>query len=355
MSVVDSIVERVVFAEDHGYSDFVDIGEEVLDNPDQYTDSDPYPRLKHGTSLRNVKSILHNGLQPGDETASATGETGYRPDVSTTTLFPAALMYAQHSEVDPDKIYERAQELVPHSFILDDEYDVRSAEDRSTMISQIEEAESPGNGIGEQLVDFLQRAEAVEEVDSERTGPLVVESPIGAADNIYPASSTVDIFRKAMQENPAYKDKRLRLNIGDTPRLSPNEVTNLGILQRLTTNELAADNLQELQSNGVNVNEQSKLYVPHSKVDEINDMKSELNTEAEVLSLEARALAHEAKMADQYQREGKIVYKHPWSDEHAQEHAALMVFDTEEGVTYDSSPASIDISNGSYDPIFVPG
>ena len=87
-SVSENLKERRESVGEEGLRELVD---EALENQDVLLRELDEPTLKHGGDTVNYVDILGEGLVPGSENSSVSGESGEGDDVACSTSCPVAL------------------------------------------------------------------------------------------------------------------------------------------------------------------------------------------------------------------------------------------------------------------------
>lgn len=332
-SVAENLKRRRESASDEGLVDLVD---EALENQDVLVREAGEPTLKHGTDTVNYGDILGEGLVPGGENSSVTGESGDGDDVAFSTSFPVALRYAELTEA-----CRQDSEFGDYTLASGD---YGSVEDPMVV-------ELPVSQVDEVSVDSRNDS-AIESVLGVDVNPRVVPaitSYLEDSDEVLDFASLYDgedhLVAEAVNgdEHSAEVVKALLgETYGDTEALRDH-----GVFREISHDEVNGDFLQEVNAPYASVNGEAVVYVPSSEVDEYRQKASELGFGGEVHSIEARSLVHEERMRKVYEDEGTVVFEHP-----VDTGKAVNFFGTEGKTDYESSPETVDISRVRGDPIY---
>lgn len=261
--------------------DLLRIIDETLEHRERYFENlEDVSTVKHGTSLDNYDEIIEEGLIPGDNNDSVTGESSESDGVSLSPRFTVALRYAQISDPTPDQLIDKAESSLPE---VHSNKDLSNKKDRDAVKSGLSRLS--------QAYSMLERIDDLEQANYENRGPMVVEVPL--------------------------------------------DETDIELEQGLTGNELEESSLGEIRTGLLEPSEDWNVFVPIEHYDQIDkDFKPFIGL------LEARALAHEANMKEDYLQDGKLVYNKP-----ALQDDLINSFDFEEEVGYSENPFNIDVSS----------
>lgn len=323
MSVFQSLKERRTEIDDESLVTFVD---EALENQEVFGSEDDEPTLKHGTDTVNYESILSEGLVPGSENSSVTGESGEGDDIAFSMSFPVALRYAELTEACQ-------QGSGDHFTVPSGGYG--SIED--PMVVEI-----PVSDIGEVSIDSRNGTsfESILGVDpNPRVGSVITSYLEGDEDfdwsGFYEGKD--HLIAQAVLDGDEEAGEVVKGLLGGTYG-NTGTLLNEDVFGNLSYDEVNGDFLQEVNTPYASVNGGATVYVPGEKIDEYRDMASEEGFEGDVHSLEARALVHEERMKDVYQEDGKVKFLHPGDTGNA-----VNMFETDTA-EYDNSPDVVDVS-----------
>lgn len=320
--------------DDEGLRGFVD---EALENQEVFGREIKEPTLKHGTDTINYESVLSEGLVPGVENSSGTGESGDGEDVAFSMSFPVALRYAELTEACRQGSGEGHSFRVPSG-------SYGSVEDPMVV-------EVPVSEVGEVSIDGRNSlsAESIVGVDPDPRIGAGIASYLEDGQQDFDWSGTYEgkdhLLAQAVEGDKKAGEVVKGLwggTYGETEALERENV-----FEHLSHDEVNGDFLSEVNTPYASVNEEATVYVPGEKIDEYRERASKQGFEGNVQSLEARALVHEERMKEVYEQEGKVSFVHP-----ADTGKAVNIFDTDENEKYDDSVEVIDISRLRADLVY---
>ena len=332
-SVSENLKERRESVGDEGLRELVD---EALENQDVLLRELDEPTLKHGGDTVNYVDILGEGLVPGSENSSVTGESGEGDDVAFSTSFPVALRYAELTEACRQNNEFGAYTLASG--------DYGSVDDPMVL-------ELPVSGVDEVSVDSRNDS-TIESVLGVEVNPRVAPAIISYLEDpgqdgdfsaLYEGEDHLVAQAVGGDEEAGEVVKAL---LGDTYG-ETGALRDHGVFRELSHDEVNGDFLQEVNTPYASVDEEATVYVPASEVDRYRQKASEQGFEGEVHSIEARALVHEERMKEIYEEEGTVCFEHP-----ADTGKAVNFFGTDGKTAYDDSQNVIDVSRVRAEPVY---
>lgn len=328
MSLVEGLKDRREKVSDEDLESFID---EILENQETLMEETRRTTVKHGSDSVNFQSILHEGLVPGSENSSTTGESANSDQVSFSTSFPVALRYAELTG-----LYE-------HQDSVDVPSDIGSVDHPVVVEMPVSELDMIDLSRGNSHVREALMGE-ISELDCKKVRRYANNDLEG-----YPAVEGLgDVSKDAIDGDPAaieVVNMLLDNKFGKNTYGEFESARRYDVFQEMSFNELEGDFLQEVRAPSAPVDSSAIIYVPHQALESFRQTAESSDTE--VHSLEARALLHEERMKDIYINEGKIAYDHP-SD------TSFMVncIDWEENADYNPEPGVIDISRLSGELVY---
>ncbi|MFB6175103.1 MAG: hypothetical protein ABEJ87_03930 [Candidatus Nanohalobium sp.] len=330
MSVSQNLKEGREEVSDEGLVEIVD---EALENQDSLAREVDEPTLKHGTDTANYEGILDEGLVPGEENSSETGESGQGGEVALSTSLPVALRYAELTEA-------------------------------AKFLTEAPEFSSPEEGYGSVQSPMIVEmpASSVEQASIDSRNESAVNSVLGTDLNPYQSTALANYLQEDNSESFPFfggsevieravdGDERAREVVLSMVGDGYGEVSALideGVFGEISHNEVEGDFLQEVNTPEAPVNEDAVIYVPRNQVEAYRQRADELGFEGEVYSIEARAVVHEERMKDVYEDNGTLNFVHP-----ADGGFAVNVLDTDGTVPYDESSDVVDISRLRGEPLY---
>nr|EGQ40951.1 MAG: hypothetical protein J07AB56_01970 [Candidatus Nanosalinarum sp. J07AB56] len=252
-SISENLEQRRESINDKGLLELVD---EALENQDILMRELNEPTLKHGSDTVNYGDILNEGVVPGSENSSATGESGECGDVAFSTSFAVALRYAelteacrQGSESDTYRLASGDYGAVDSPMVLElpvSEVDVASADirDDSTIESLLGVGINPRNS--RCIISSLEAPRNSEYLSEFYEGEdhLVAEAVRGDAE-------AGELIKGLLGQT-----------YGETEALREHDV-----FSELSYDEVNGDFLQEVNTPHAPVSEQTTIYVPATEVD----------------------------------------------------------------------------------------
>lgn len=333
MSVVEGLKQRKEEVEDE---DLVDLVDEVLENQDVLVREASEPTLKHGTDTVNYDGILREGLVPGSENSSVTGESGEGDEVAFSTSFPVALRYGELTEAcrQNDKLGD---------------YTLASGDYGSVEHPMV--VELPVSEVDEVSVDSRNDS-AIGSVLGLDVNPRVVpaitsylEDPDQDGDFSSFYSDEDHLVAQAVEGDDSAGEV-VKALLGDTYGDSE-ALRDHGVFRELSHDEVNGDFLQEVNVAYAPVNEEATVFVPAGEVEDYRQKASQQGFRGQVHSIEARALVHEERMRPVYEEEGTVNFEHP-----ADTGKAVNFFGTDGKTEYDGSPSTVDISRVRGKPVY---
>lgn len=324
MSVSEGLKERRESVDDEVFVSFVD---EALENQDVLVREVEEPTLKHGTDTVNYDGVLQEGLVPGGENSSSTGESGDGDDVAFSTSFPVALRYAELTEAC------RQEE---HSG-----YNIASGDYGSVQDPMV--VELPADGVEGLNIDSRNSSAVESLLDSE------LSDHARAAVLSYIESSEVDEgFVEAYGQGEGLLSEAVRGEEGAEEAVlavlgdeyaDPGVLQEKGVFGQISHDEVNGDFLQEVNAPYADMGESSVVYVPGSELEGYREKASDHGFEGDIHSLEARAIVHEERMKDVYRDQGTVNFTHP-----GDEGKPVNIFGTDGMEDYDEGPQVVDVS-----------
>jgi len=332
-SVSENLKERRESVHDKGLQDLVD---EALENQDVLMGELNEPTLKHGGDTVNYENILGEGLVPGSENSSVTGESGSGEEVAFSTSFPVALRYAELTEAC------RQDEEFGNYTLASGNYG--SVEDPMVV-------ELPVSEVDEVSVDSRNDS-TIESVLGVDANPRVVPAIISSLEDPGQEEDFSEFYegKDHLVAQAVRGDEEagevVKALLGDTYG-ETGALRDHGVFRELSHDEVNGDFLQEVNTPYAPVNEEATVYVPASKVDRYRKKASEQGFGGQVHSIEARALVHEERMKEVYDEEGTVCFEHP-----ADTGKAVNFFGTDGKTAYDESKEVIDVSRVRGKPVY---
>lgn len=270
--------------------DLASDGLEYLRELDQNWDAYDQPELFHGTRSTNLDEILDEGLIPGENNNSGTGERSDHHRVCFGRL-PIALNYAIHGTPEPEDIQKYAERAYNDILGRDkDTPDISRPEGRERFSEDTEEISfwnlySP-------LPNAVENYEEI--LESKKSDPVVLGAETELIEGL---------------------DRRF----SDLENMSDSEIHNRTSpgLPEAFGDEIEPENLT--------------IFVPHSKLEDYREDRSD---QATVLSIEAMQMKHDYGNREFYKEHGTIEYDNIWNPESD----IPFVFDSEIGGAYSASP-----------------
>jgi len=227
----------------------------------------------HGTKSINIEQILEEGLIPGEDNESATGE---RTDHGEVCLgpFTVALSYAKNGTARPDQVQAYVEQA----------YDVYLGEDEdipdiTTVAGREEFSEDTENinwwGGWNALPKAVENYKEI--VEASKSDPIIVGTNTDGMVN---------------PDEDAYERKGIK----DSEIYSNDEISGDWF-------EVGADSVNP---------EDISIFVPHEKLD---DYRDEYGDRATILSIEAMQMKVDNKNQDFYEEHGTIRYDEVWNPE----------------------------------------
>lgn len=323
MSLSESLKKRREKVEDEDLAAIVD---EALENQNTLTREVNEPTLKHGTDTVNYEDVISEGLVPGADNSSNTGESSDGNEVAFTTSYPVALRYAELTEAA-----DYATEGLGGSQIPDNYGSMQSPMIVEIPVDAIDQAsidsrnESAINSVLGTELNGLQASAILEYVndDNAEEFPLSFDKSGIVERAISGDQEAIEVFTSMVGED-----------YGNTEALRQNTV-----FEEISYNEIEGEFLQEVNTPYAPVDEEAVIYVPNSEVEVYRDKASEIGFEGEIHSIEARAIVHEERMKNEYRQNGTLNFAHP-----ADEGTAVNLAETNGTESYNESSDVIDIS-----------
>lgn len=331
MDVLDDLERRNGQTEDDG---FQRISNELLENPEIYNTELSTPTLKHGTSTFNIDDIAQEGLIPGEENNSCTGETSSTPKVCTTTTFPIALRYGQIANSFPGVKVDQSEWIIDsseHPMVV--ELPVSKVEEIEITNQNSETIDEFFDPLGPLVYDVIVDFYEGKDRDLEYFGEFY---EIG---NDEFANDIIDENENALE----VAHSLLKHDSG----INPQKLMQRNFFEYFDHNELSASFIKEVRTNSISPGEM-KFYVPLDQLSDYRDRVKSKNPEIDIGALESRALLHEERMKSEYKQEGYKTYKKPESG------FGMKVFDASDSENYFENPEVIDISSLEGHPIYHP-
>ena len=332
-SVSENLKERRESVGDEGLLELVD---EALENQDVLMRELDEPTLKHGGDTVNYGGILREGLVPGSENSSVTGESGSGEEVAFSTSFPVALRYAELTEA-----CRQGEEFGDYTLASGD---YGSVEDPMVL-------ELPVSEFDEVSVDSRNDS-AIESVLGLEVNPRVVPAIISSLEDPEQADDFSEFYegKDHLVAQAVRGDEEagevVKALLGDSYGAT-DALRDQGVFRELSYDEVNGDFLQEVNAVYGPVNEEVTVYVPVGELDMYREKASEHGFGGDVHSIEARALVHEERMKEVYGEEGTVCFEHP-----ADTGKAVNFFGTGEKKAYDDSPEVIDVSSVRGEPVY---
>ncbi len=325
-------------AESTGDEGFYQIFEEVNQNEKLYLRELEEATLKHGTDTANFENIAVQGLVPGSENEAETGESSEHPYTCFSTSYPVALRYAEITEAN--------------RFLRDSEKGISSIGNvDSPMIIEI-----PVQNFESLKVD-TRNEKAVKRILGADLDQLehnqasrVSEICKSDCESQYSINEFIEYDEDSLLSDINEGDQealRITYSILHGEEVKPEDLNRYGFFDELDHNELNASFLNEICSSH-GPTEGMVLYVPHQELEQYRQRVDEHDMDIEVGSLEGRALIHEARLKEDYERKGCIDYTKPGESNYR-----INVIDQkEENAAHNSSPSVVHISRFDGEPVY---
>jgi len=331
-SVREKLNERANSTDNEGFHEILD---EVSSNWDLYTRELEEPTLKHGTDTTNFGDIVGEGLVPGEENDAETGELSNHEDVCFSTSYPIALRYAEVTEANN---YFRNPELE----------NANIGTVGSPMVVEIPLRSFDGIKIDSRNDNAIRETLGA---DLNCYGAsIVLEACEQGPSDEYPLSEFFDYDEDGIIADVEDGDESAReagRSLLNDEKIDPEILMEYGLFEHLNYNELDASFLNEVCTS-YGPEEEMSIYIPQSELDEYRQGAKEDNSDIKIGSLEGRALVHEARMEEKYERGGCINYTRPEDGEYG----INVIESDEEHVSHNSSPNVIHISRLDGEPIY---
>jgi len=221
----------------------------------------------HGTKTANIEPIVENGLTPGSENTSKTGER-MEDDEVCLAKFGLALNYALGGTPRPEQVQYHAQEGWNHMVGRDDECpDITTEQGRRRFLT---EAEDCHWGMLHPILTAVENYEALKKTS--RSDPMVV----GATEEMLdPVPESAEAFREKTEQE-LYKETK---------------------------------GFPEIRTDRVESSE-FHIFMPHDRLDH---HRSEYGDRAEILSIEAMQTKRDHENWDSYEENGVLEYNGVWN------------------------------------------
>lgn len=314
----------------------VDLVDEVLENQSVLMREVSEPTLKHGADTVNYEEILGEGLVPGSENSSVTGESGDGDDVAFSTSFPVALRYAELTEA-----CRQNDEFGDYTFASGDYSSVEHPMVVELPVSEVDEVSVDSRN--DSAIESVLGLDVNPRVAPAITSYLEDPDQEGDFSSFY---SDEDHLVAQAVEGDKKASEVVKALLGDTYGNSE-ALRSHGVFRELSYDEVNGDFLQEVNVPYAPVNEGATVYVPDSEVEDYRQKASEQGFGGEVQSIEARALVHEERMKQVYEGEGTVNFEHP-----ADTGKAVNFFGTDGKTGYNDSPETVDISRLRGKPVY---
>lgn len=307
------------------------IFDQALDNWDKLGRELSQPTVKHGSDTVNFESIVNQGLTPGSENSADTGESSVGEDVAFSTSFPVGLRYAEFSDACN---YEGNVEGVEH---------VGSVEMPMVL-------EMPASDLDQVSID-ARNDNAVKEVLGQSLNRFQASGLIDYMENDYEQDFPLSypdagVVPDAIEDEDPDALETLNAVLGDNYG-SADSCINYDVFESISHDEVEGEFLQEVNTPHAEVSDSAILYVPNDALDEYREKASELGFEGQVNSIEARALVHEERMKDVYEKQGTVGYRDP-----AKTEGPVNFLGGQTVEKYDGGPEVIDISRVRGKPVY---
>lgn len=272
--LLDRLEERIESAEESNCDRFVDIGETLIDDFEEYGND-----FYHGTWGDSADKIMDNGLKCDQEGARLSGETGTQSNVSLTHLPAWAFHYSR--DQSPNTL-DTVEEFVNRNY----------------------EAEVSGREEVSKFVDSLEHPKIIKG-DKESYNAKILKKVKNRTNNF--------------QEMPEIaSDEAIKVQ-GAVFGIDYQSIADkINIKKPFTHNEIEAFDKDKYHDMGeITVSEvpQNDLtaYVPHEFLEIYKDKY--IDSELSIKSYDSLKLKHELKMEDTYRKEGVRNFGGFWEGE----------------------------------------
>ncbi len=270
--------------------DLASDGLEYLRELDQNWDAYNEPELFHGTRSTNLDEILDQGLVPGENNNSGTGERSDHHRVCFGRL-PIALNYAINGTPEPEDVQKYAERAYDNLLEGDkDAPDISRPEGRERFLEETEEISF--RNLYSPLPNAVENYEEI--IESKKSDPILV----GAE------TEMIEALDRRFTDLENMKDSEIH------NRNSPG-------LPEAFGDEIEPENLT--------------IFVPHSQLE---GYREDHGDQATVLSIEAMQMKHDYENREFYKEHGTIEYDNIWNPESE----IPFIFDSEIGGAYSASP-----------------
>ena len=255
-------------------SELIEIYEQVVDNPSTYNFS-----FLHGTQSDSLQQIVSdNALRPSIETENSNGEIGNCDHVSSTGSPFIANLYASRAQPDLEQVYNAIEEDIVARTLTEEERNIETAE--SIIRDALNNSKWCYAGIALEDADLSRQEE---------------KSYIKNREMLY--SGIVDRLNGLEDSEPVIISFQQQNLVTPTQR------------RPLFRNEVGRENLSEVKSKAVNIDDQIKAYVPKVSLEKFETMY----TGIEFGSLEGLEIIHAARNKSQYiENSSKMEYTTVW-------------------------------------------
>lgn len=227
------------------------------------------PEWFHGTRSVNIPDILENGLIPGSDNASSTGEV-INHDKVCLGRFGLALNYAREGTPEPEKIQTHVDQAYEIGIVNNDSNnapDISTEEGREKFSSDAKDVKWR---VGNPLPGAVENFEAIAEANE--SDPIVI-----------------GVKREMMEPEPKHIDEY-------------EDMTELELYnQTKRTTEISTDYV---------IPGNMHIFVPHVKLE---SYREDYGDQANILSIEAMRMKLDHDNRENHQQNGTVNYRGVWN------------------------------------------